>query len=149
MHNSLDALEDWAGVLLQKLEPQARNALARTVGQQLRRSQQQRVTAQRNPDGSRYTPRNLRSKKGRVRNKAKMFHKLRTARYLKAKGDSNAVSVGFTGRIARIARVHQLGLRDRAERGAPDVRYARRQVLGFTEADLELVRTTLIDHLTL
>lgn len=150
--SDLQALEDWAGLLLQRLEPPARTTLARTIAQQLRRSQQQRVTAQRNPDSSPYTPRkarDLRGKQGRIQRKLKMFRKLRTASYLKAKGDSSLVSVGFTGRIARIARVHQYGLKDRAERGAPDVRYDQREVLGFTDADLELIRDTLLAHLTL
>lgn len=149
--SDLQALEDWAGLLLHRIAPAARTSLARTIAQQLRRSQQQRVTAQRNPDGSQYVPRkqrDLRGKQGRIQRKLKMFRKLRTASYLKARGDSNLVSVGFTGRIARIARVHQYGLKDRAERGAPDVRYEQREVLGFTDADLELIRDTLLTHLT-
>jgi len=150
--SDLQALEDWAGLLLHRIEPSARTSLARTIAQQLRRSQQQRVTAQHNPDGSQYAPRkqrDLRGKQGRIQRKLKMFRKLRTASYLKARGDSNLVSVGFTGRIARIARVHQYGLKDRAERGAKDVRYDQREVLGFTDADLELIRDTLLAHLTL
>jgi phage virion morphogenesis protein len=150
--SDLQALEDWAGLLLHRIEPATRTSLARTIAQQLRRSQQQRVTAQRNPDGSQYVPRkqrDLRGKQGRIQRKLKMFRKLRTASYLKARGDSNLVSVGFTGRIARIARVHQYGLKDRAERGAKDVRYDQREVLGFTDADLELIRDTLLAHLTL
>lgn len=150
MTNRLEALEDWAAGLLAQLQPAARNRLARTLGQALRRSQQQRVIAQRNPDGSPYAPRkqrNLRGKQGRVRRKVQMFQKLRTARFMKVQGDGNAISIGFTGRVARIARVHQYGLRDRAERGAMDVRYERREVLGFSEADLDLIRDGLLDHL--
>ncbi|MBZ9561028.1 phage virion morphogenesis protein [Pseudomonas sp. P116] len=152
MTNHLEALEDWAAGLLGQLEPASRNKLARSLGQALRRSQQQRVIAQRNPDGSKYAPRkqrNLRGKQGRVKRKVQMFQKLRTASFLKVQGDGNAISVGFTGRIARIARVHQYGLKDRAERGAPDVKYERREVLGFTEADLDLIRDGLLAHLTL
>ena len=150
--NRLEALEDWAAGLLGQLEPASRNKLARSLGQALRRSQQQRVISQRNPDGSKYAPRkqrNLRGKQGRVTRKVQMFQKLRTASFLKVQGDGNAISVGFTGCIARIARVHQYGLKDRAERGAPDVQYERREVLGFTEADLDLIRDTLLAHLTL
>jgi len=149
--SDLQALEDWAGLLLHRIEPAARTSLARSIGQQLRRSQQQRVTAQRNPDGSQYVPRkqrDLRGKQGRIQRKLKMFRKLRTASYLKARGDSNLVSVGFTGRIARIARVHQYGLKDRAERGAPNIRYDQREILGFIEADLDLIRNSLLEHLT-
>ncbi|APC15102.1 phage virion morphogenesis protein [Pseudomonas frederiksbergensis] len=149
MTNRLEALEDWAAGLLRQLEPAARNQLARSLGQALRRSQQQRVIAQRNPDGSKYAPRkqrNLGGKQGRVKRKVQMFQKMRTARFLKVKADSNAISVGFTGRIARIARVHQYGLKDRAERGAPGVKYEQREILGFTDADIDLVRDGLLAH---
>lgn len=151
MANDLEALETWAATLLERLEPGARNQLARSIGQELRRSQQKRVTAQQNPDGTKFAPRkhrNLRGKQGRIRRKLKMFKKLKNATYFKARGDSNAITVGFTGRIARIARVHQYGLKDRAERGAPDVQYEQRVVLGFTEADLDLIRDSLLNHLT-
>ena len=151
MTSRLESLEDWAAGLLEQLEPASRNKFARSVGQALRRSQQQRIIAQENPDGSKYAPRkrcNLRGKQGRVKRKVKMFQKLRTASFLKVQGDGNAISVGFTGRIAMIARVHHYGLKDRAGRGAPDVRYEQRQLLGFTEADLDLIRDGLLAHLT-
>jgi phage virion morphogenesis protein len=151
MANNLEALETWAAVLLKRLEPGERSKLARSIGQELRRSQQKRVMAQENPDGSKFAPRkqrNLRGKQGRVKRKLAMFKKLRTASYLKVRGDNNAVTVGFTGRIARIARVHQYGLKDRAERGAPDTRYEQRETLGFTDADLDMIRDSLLSHLT-
>ena len=151
MANNLEALETWAAVLLDRLEPGERSKLARSIGQELRRSQQKRVMAQENPDGSKFAPRKqrtLRGKQGRVKRKLAMFKKLRTASYLKVRGDSNGVAVGFTGRIARIARVHQYGLKDRAERGAPDVRYDQRELLGFAESDLDLIRDGLLDYLT-
>ena len=147
MANDLEALEDWAGVLLNKLEPAARSKLARSLAQKLRRSQQQRVKQQRNPDGSAYAarkPRDLKGKKGRIKRQAIMFQKLPKASYLKAKGDGQSITVGFTGRVARIARVHQYGLKDRAEADAPEVRYKQREVLGFTKANLDLIRNTLL-----
>lgn len=76
-----------------------------------------------------------------------MFQKLRTATHLKARSNNDGISAGFTGRIARIARVHQYGLKDRAERGAQDVRYPKRELLGFSEHDLETIRETLMQHL--
>ena len=97
--------------------------------------------------GARRVGSDLRGKQGRIQRTMKMLQKLRTARFMKARSDSNVISVGFTGRIARIARVHQFGLKDRAERSAPDVRYEQREVLGFTDADLELIRDTLLTHL--
>lgn len=152
MTNKLEALETWASGLLEQLQPAARNQLARSIAQDLRRSQQKRVLMQQNPDGSKFAPRkkrDLRGKQGRIRRKVEMFKKLRTATYMKARGDSDAAIVSFTGRIARIARIHQLGLKDRAERDAPEVRYERREVLGFTDQDLDLIRDGLLAHLTL
>lgn len=151
MNDRLDTLENWAAGLLGQLEPASRNKLARSVGQALRRSQQQRIIAQQNPDGSKYAPRkqrNLRGKHGRVKRKVKMFQKLRTSSFLKVRGDGNAISVGFTGRIARIARVHQYGLGDRAECSAPEVIYEQREILGFTDADISLIRDQLLSYLT-
>ena len=149
MADNLRALEDWAGALLAKLEPGARRQLNQQIGRDLRRSQQQRIAAQLNPDGSAFAPRKpsqLRAKKGRI--KRKMFAKLRQAKHLKLQSSADAIAIGFMGRVARIARVHQYGLRDRPERGQADVQYDRRELLGFTDADLDLIRDSLLEHLT-
>ncbi|AZP73579.1 hypothetical protein EJJ20_16980 [Pseudomonas poae] len=45
-----------------------------------------------------------------------------------------------------IARVHQYGLKDRAERYAPTVKYERREILGFASSDLDLIRDELLSH---
>ncbi|MDF3935354.1 phage virion morphogenesis protein [Pseudomonas citronellolis] len=152
MADPLEALEDWAGPVLRALEPGERRKLATELARRLRRNQQQRIAAQKNPDGTAYTPRkprDLRGKAGHIKRRAAMFTKLRTARYLKAKGDAQAVTLSFAGRIARIARVHQYGLKDRAERGAPEVRYPERQLLGLTDAALELIRDGVLEHIPL
>lgn len=152
MTNRLETLEDWAAGLLGQLEPASRIKLARSIGQALRRSQQQRIIAQQNPDGGKYAPRkqrNLRGKQGRVKLRVKMFQKLRTASFLHVKGDGNSISLGFTGRVARIARVHQYGLKDRAERGAPETRYERREILGFTTDEFDAIKDMLLVHLLL
>lgn len=151
MSDMFDDLGEWLTPLLSRIEPAERGKLARSVAQQLRRSQQQRIVAQRNPDGSAFAPRKpreLRGKQGRIKRKAKMFTKLRTVRYVKASGSATAATVGFAGRISRIARVHQYGLRDRAERGAPDVQYAQRELLGLTDVEREMVRDQVLQHLT-
>lgn len=151
MADSLEALEDWAGPILRALEPGPRAALARSLARDLRRSQQKRVMAQRNPDGSAYEPRKkreLRGKQGRIRRKIKMFQKLRTVRYLRAKGDAQAITVSFAGRVAHIARVHQYGLRDRAEPAAPEVQYARRSLLGFSDHDIASIHDRLMAHMS-
>lgn len=144
----LEALETWLSPLLQKLDGRGRAQLARKAAQQLRRSQQQRIRAQVNPDGSPFEarkPRDLRGKKGRI--KRRMFEKLKMARYLKAKGTSQEAVTGFTGRVARIARIHQYGLKDRAEPNSPLINYARREVLGLSSNQLKNLTELLLDEL--
>lgn len=151
MADDLRALEDWAGALLAQLQPAERRKVTSTIARDLRRSQQQRIAAQRNADGTPFAPRKprqeLRAKAGRIKRRRQMFTKLRTARYLRLQSDASTIAIGFAGRLSRIARIHQYGLRDRPAPGAPDVQYARRELLGFTDADLELIRDRLLEHL--
>ena len=150
MSDLIDDLGGWLTPLISRLQPTERSQLARTIAQQLRRSQQQRIIAQRNPDGTAYAPRKertLRGKVGRIKRKAKMFTKLRTARYIQARGNASEATVSFAGRITRIARVHQYGLRDRAEKGAPDVQYPQRELLGLSAAEQAFIRDQLLAHL--
>ena len=123
--------------LLARLDPAARRKLTLKIAQDLRRQQQTRIQAQQNPDGTPYAPRkqrkNIRGKQGRIKKqKASMFNKLRTNTHLKAKADGNGLEVGFYGRVARIARVHQYGLRDSVVAGGGEVGYEKRRVLGFS-----------------
>ncbi|MDX6141530.1 phage virion morphogenesis protein, partial [Xanthomonas campestris pv. incanae] len=59
----------------------------------------------------------------------------------------NAVSVGFVGRVARIARVHHNGLPDAVRPNGPRVRYQRRILLGLSEANRADIQNLLMDHL--
>jgi phage virion morphogenesis protein len=153
--DDLHAFEAWAGSLLSKLAPAARRRIALDVARELRRSQQARIAAQLNPDGSPYVPRKrakqggkrrLRAKAGRIKRQA-MFAKLRTARYLRTEADGSGGAVGFAGRVARIARVHQEGEAAPVAPGGPEYPYPRRALLGFTDADRELIRDRLLAHL--
>lgn len=149
MADDLQQLEDWVAPLLARLDTKQRRQAARTVATALRRSQRERIKAQTNPDGSPFTPRKpqkWRQRQGGVRRKA-MFTKLRTAKWLKATAHGDTAVVGFFGNVARIARTHQRGLRDRVSRDGVVIEYPQRELLGFTEADRELIRDTLIDHL--
>jgi phage virion morphogenesis protein len=115
----------------------------------LRKSQQQRIAQQQNPDGSAFEPRKggkLRAKKGRIKRGA-MFAKLRKAKYLKARGDGDTATVEFTGHAAGIAAVHQYGRADKVNKQGTVVRYPRRVLLGFSAADRELVREQILAQL--
>lgn len=134
--------------LLAALSPAGRRKLADEIAKQLRAAQQQRIKQQKAPDGSPYQARKrqpLRAKTGRI--KRAMFQKLRTSRYMKASGRENSAVVEFTGKVQRIARVHQLGLKDRPNTHAKDVQYAERQLLGFSYEDNRLIETLVINHL--
>ncbi|RCV89725.1 phage virion morphogenesis protein [Billgrantia montanilacus] len=144
----LQALETWVQPLIAKLTAGERRQLARDLGRDLRISQRERINAQQNPDGTRYEPRAaLRGQAGGIRRKA-MFNKLRTAKHIKARVTAAGVQIGFVGRVARIARVHQYGLRDRVEPGGPMHNYPRRELLGLTRAEQTHIRDKLIEHLT-
>jgi phage virion morphogenesis protein len=154
--DELSIIEKWASTLLAKLSPAARRNVMRDIARVLRRSQQARIAAQKNPDGSAYDPRkprvkkngkSLRDKRGRLKRTA-MFAKLRTTRYLKLEADANGLAIGFDGRVARVARVHQLGETDRVAPGGVEVKYPARALLGFSDADRDLIRDTLLKHIT-
>jgi len=150
--NGLEAIESWAGALLVKLSPAQRAAVARKTGMALRRAQSRRIAAQRAPDGSAYA---LRAKSsGRFRQKAgtikrrSMFAKLRTTRFMKIETSAQAVGVGFLGRAAKIARTHQYGARRTSRRTGRTYVTPKRELLGFSDHDLKIVRDTLIEHLS-
>ena len=145
--NELEPFETKLAGLIGNLSPQSRKALAVTIAKRLRASQQQNIKRQQAPDGTPYAPRKtqLRSKQGRI--KRAMFAKLRTARYLKANGSSNAVVVEFVGRVKHMAEVHHYGLRDRPSACSPDVRYEERPLLGISDNDLQVLETIITQHL--
>ncbi|WP_049367473.1 phage virion morphogenesis protein [Haemophilus influenzae] len=139
--------------LINNLSPQARRQLARNIGQALRKNQQARIARQENPDGTAFEPRKPRKefgkKKGRIKRKA-MFAKLRTARYFKIQSNANEVSVGFNGSSAMIAKVHQYGLMSSPSKTKDfKVRYAQRELLGFSQSDLDIIEDLVIEQLSI
>lgn len=140
--------DDKLAGLIGALSPASRRRLAVDIAKELRRSQQQRIKQQKAPDGTPYQARKrqlLRAKKGRI--KRAMFQKLRTSRYMKASGRNGAAVVEFTGKVQRIAQIHQLGLKDRPNPHAQDVQYPERQLLGFSREDKQLIDMLIVKHL--
>ena len=140
--------DDKLAGLLASLSPAGRRKLAGDIAKELRKSQQQRIKQQKAPDGSPYQARKrqpLRAKTGRI--KRAMFQKLRASRYMKATGYENSAVVEFTGKVQRIARVHQYGLKDRPNPHAQDVQYAERQLLGLNGEDKKIIEIALIKYL--
>jgi len=147
----MDDLTDWCAGLLSRLEPSARAALAREVAARLRQSQQRRIRANLNPDGSAYEPRKpqFRNRAGSLRRGA-MFRKIGSARWLKAQSSADGAIVAFAGQVQRIAQVHQYGQRDTLRnrgRTGPEASYPARELLGFSTEDIESVKDIVLSHL--
>lgn len=139
--------DDKLAGLIGALSPASRRKLAAEIAKELRRSQQQRIKQQKAPDGTPYQARKrqpLRAKKGRI--KRAMFQKLRTSRYMKASGRNDAAVVEFTGKVQRIAQIHQFGLKDRPSTHAQDVQYPERQLLGFSQNDTQFIDRLIIKY---
>lgn len=146
--SGLEAFDERLGALIGNLSPAARKEMARSIAKRLRAGQQQNIKRQQEPDGTPFKPRKApaRKKKGRV--KREMFAKLRTAKYLKAKGTADDAVVEFTDNVQRMARVHHYGLRDRPARGGKDVRYEERPLLGFLKDESLAIENIVNDFLS-
>ena len=143
--SELTAFDTRLAGLIEALSPQSRKAMASTIAKRLRKHQQQRIKRQVTPEGQPFVPRQsqpLRDKKGRI--KREMFTKLRTAKYMKAKGTDRDAVVEFTGQVQRMAKVHQYGLRDRPSVRAEEVRYPARPLLGMDAEDMKIVENELL-----
>ncbi|MFD3223428.1 phage virion morphogenesis protein [Rahnella aceris] len=143
--SELTAFDTRLAGLIAALSPQSRKAMAATIAKRLRKHQQQRIKQQVTPEGLSFTPRRpqpLRAKKGRI--KREMFAKLRTAKYMKAKGTADDAVVEFTGQVQRMAKVHHYGLRDRPSVRAKEMQYPARPLLGLDAEDMKIVEDELI-----
>ncbi|MCS3423886.1 phage virion morphogenesis protein [Rahnella sp. BIGb0603] len=148
--SELSAFDTRLAGLISALSPQSRKAMAATIAKRLRKHQQQRIKQQVTPEGQPFTPRRpqpLRAKKGRI--KREMFAKLRTAKYMKAKGTADDAVVEFTGQVQRMAKVHQYGLRDRPSVRAKEMQYTARPLLGLDGEDMKIVENELLIVLSL
>jgi len=153
MSDDLQRLEEWAGALIAKVQPAQRRQLVRQVANELRREHARLIAQQVAPDGTPYPARKnrkeLRGKAGRIkRQKAAMFSKMRTNTYLQVQADASQASVGFFGKVARIARVHHEGLQDKVAPRGPSYKYPARPLLGFTTSDEFLLRECLLRYIS-
>lgn len=136
----LAAVEQLANALLRSTAPAARRKILISIAQDIRRSQSDRIAAQKQPDGSAFAPRrpqaSTKRTKGKLRQK-RMFTKLRLAKHLRASASADEAMIGFAGPAVRVARIHQLGLSDAPAPGMRKVRYARRVLIGLTPVEIE------------
>lgn len=146
--DDLNRLTHWADGLLASMEPAARRQLAGEMARTLRASQAQRIRANRQPDGSPMAPRKPQPKlkQGRGRLRRKMFFKISSPAWLKARASEQQVVVEFVGTANRLATIHQYGLKDRIK--GREIRYPARELLGITTQEMEQLEELLLAHLT-
>ncbi len=144
----LELLAEHLGNMLSQLSDAELRKLEMSIARKLRASQKARITKQQNPDSSKYVPRKtrLRDKKNKIKNK--MFNVIKSAKYMRIERNAQGVAVGFAGRVSFIDRVHQFGLRDKVEKDGPTVKYASRELLGFTEQEIKMIETEVMNHIS-
>lgn len=142
------ALDAWMAQALAALAPAERRSLFRRIGRELLKRNRAHMTRQLGPDGTAWAPRR-RNRHGRVRKAGKMMVGLRAARRLKATATPEGSEIGWTGRDARIAAVHQLGALDYVDRKESEAqaRYPMRPLIGLTPEDVALVRQSVLTFL--
>lgn len=86
-------------------------------------------------------------RKGKIRQQA-MFRKLRNGRFLRADASDHEAWIGFTGRAAAVAVIHQQGLSDRPTLKAKPVRYAERRLIGLSYAERARALDLLLESVT-
>ncbi|MEG3160922.1 phage virion morphogenesis protein [Sphingomonas sp. LB2R24] len=86
-------------------------------------------------------------RQGSIKQRA-MFRKLRNGRNLRAGASDSEAWIGFTGRAAEIAAVHQEGGTDRPSMKAKPVRYAQRKLLGLTDVERSRALDLLLETVT-
>lgn len=135
--------------LLDNISKPRRRLLYQQIGRELARSQRRRIKAQQNPDGTAYAPRKQQRKvRGKIKTD-KMFKRLTTPSHLKLLHESEGISLGFMGGDSVIARVHQYGLKSRVKPHYEyKVKYAERQLLGFTDEDRQMIERFVLKALT-
>ncbi|MCM0001021.1 MAG: phage virion morphogenesis protein [Erythrobacter sp.] len=143
--DALAALDEWFGQVLAGLSPAQRRRAGMKLGKALRRSNLDRIARNVEPDGGPMEARKARlDQRGRVRRKAggKMFRKLRLVRQWSIKATPDSVEI-MPAKGDSVARTHHYGLRGFVGRG-PDgakvyTRYPERRLLGFDDADRDIV----------
>lgn len=150
MNNGIEQIQTVFDGLLNNISKPRLKTLYRQIGQEIAKSQRQRIARNQNPDGTAYAPRKIQAKrkKGGTKRQA-MFAKIKTAKYLKTKITPQGVEIGYSGRTGVIANIHQYGLIGRVDKaGRIKTRYIQRQLLGFTKEDRQKIEDYVIKTLS-
>lgn len=140
--------------LIDQATPAARTTLAKRIAAYVRRVNARRIRDNVEADGGAMVPRKPRRPGKSLRDRIgpaalrreKMFAKASGAKFLRGKATADGARIGFSGAMARIMRVHQLGLRDKVDPNGPTVAYPVREVVGLSDADRAGTLDLLADH---
>jgi len=72
---------------------------------------------------------------------------LRKAKHMKIQANNNGATVGYTGRISRIAKAHHYGLSERDNVAGNSITYPERQLLGVSEVDERVLFEVVLEQL--
>lgn len=142
--DAIAGLNHWLDQLALQLEPGQRRDLMRRLAQGLRTRFRDRIKQQRDPDGHRYIPRK-RDQVGNIKRQGAMFQRIGAR--IKTDYSADHAAVGFGGRDATVARVHQDGGMARPSRLSSPVRYSRRELVGFSDDDTRWLQQQISDYL--
>lgn len=143
----LSYLPEHLARLAQGFSPAQLQKLQRQMATKLRREQSKRITAQQNVDGSSYEVRKpQRPKKGK-RVRAKMMNTIKNAAHMRIKHRTDGFDIGYTGRMAQIASVHQYGLTSRVDaRRGTTAAYPVRELIGISDENKQMLDEMMIEY---
>lgn len=130
--DAIVGLNHWLDQIALRLEPGQRRELMRRLAQGLRVRHRDRIKQQRDPDGYRFIPRK-RNQIGRIKRQGALFQNI--GKQLKTEYSSDHAAVGFGGRTAFVAKVHQEGENIKPSKYAKTTQYPIRKLVGFSKDD--------------
>lgn len=142
--DAIVGLNHWLDQIALRLEPEQRRELMRRLAQGLRVRHRDRIKQQRDPDGYRFIPRK-RNQIGQIKRQGVLFQNI--GRQLKTEYSSDHAAVGFGGRTAFVAKVHQEGENIKPNRYAKPTQYPIRGLVGFSQEDEIYIMKTISDFL--
>lgn len=142
--NNFSLLNQWLDQFAQQLQPNQKRYLMRLLAQGLRVRMRDRIKQQKDPNDRRFVPRK-RDQVGKIKRSGAMFQNI--GRQIKTAYSASTAEVGFSDRTAKIARIHQYGQVDRPTKTAKPTRYYKRELVGFSDDDIQYIEQTIIDFL--
>ena len=130
--DAINGLNHWLDQITLLLEPSKRRELMRRLAQGLRVRFRDRIKQQRDPNGNRFSPRK-RDQIGIIKRQGAMFQNI--GKQLKTDYSADHAAVGFGGRTAFVAKVHQEGENIKPNRYAKPTQYPIRGLVGFSQED--------------